>query len=115
MTHNEPRSHWVREGLISFGAGVLYGTTYVAVAHPFDTVKTKMQAQHGFEKSGIFQTMYKTVKTDGFIGLYRGCIPPLWGSSIYRSLQFAIFEAVYTLLDEPTYKTEIPGTAGLQV
>ena len=26
---------------------------------------------------------------------YRGCIPPLWGSGIYRSTQFAVFEGVY--------------------
>ena len=24
----------------------------------------------------------------------RGCIPPLWGSGIYRSTQFAVFEAM---------------------
>jgi hypothetical protein len=25
---------------------------------------------------------------------FRGCVPPLWGSGIYRSTQFAVFEAV---------------------
>ena len=25
----------------------------------------------------------------------RGCIPPLWGSGLYRSIQFSAFEATY--------------------
>ncbi|RMX53075.1 hypothetical protein pdam_00024143, partial [Pocillopora damicornis] len=99
----------------------LNGTTSVAVGHPFDTIKTKMQAQHGFETEGMFKSFAKTVKSQGMRGLYRyimyksflhvlkretgnnplvvlktfrGCIPPLWGSGIYRSSQFAVFEAL---------------------
>jgi hypothetical protein len=33
MTHNEKRSHWVREGAISLGTGILYGVTVVGTAH----------------------------------------------------------------------------------
>jgi hypothetical protein len=33
MTHNEPRSHWVREGMIGLGTGIVFGVTVVAVAH----------------------------------------------------------------------------------
>lgn len=51
--------------------GVLYGTTSVAVGHPFDTIKTKMQAQRGFETEGMFRSFAKTVKTQGIRGLYR--------------------------------------------
>ena len=86
------------------------------VGHPFDTLKTKMQAQKGFETGGMIQTFSKTIKTQGVIGLYRqaifvifrsetrllfvvsifrGCLPPLMGSGVYRSLQFAVFEAAY--------------------
>ncbi|XP_014673522.1 PREDICTED: mitochondrial arginine transporter BAC1-like [Priapulus caudatus] len=93
MTHNELRSHWLKEGAIGLGVGVLYGVTNVAVGHPFDTVKTKMQAQRGFESGNMLQTFGKTLRHQGIIGLYRGCIPPLWGSGIYRSAQFAVFEA----------------------
>jgi len=42
----------------------------------------------------------KTVKNvyakEGAIGFYRGWIPPFMGSVLYRSLQFAMFEAAYT-------------------
>ena len=44
MTHSEKRSSWQREGLLTFVTGFLYGATNVIVGHPFDTVKTKMQA-----------------------------------------------------------------------
>eukprot|EP00058_Branchiostoma_floridae_P015865 XP_002601353.1 hypothetical protein BRAFLDRAFT_82723 [Branchiostoma floridae] len=46
---------------------------------------------------------------------HRGCIPPLWGSGIFRSTQFAVFEAVYTFMDNPFGKYELPMTGGLQV
>ncbi|CAH1775228.1 unnamed protein product [Owenia fusiformis] len=114
MTHNEERAHWVKEGMIGLGVGVLYGTTSVCVGHPFDTIKTKMQAQSGFEKAGMFKAFSKTLRTQGIIGLYRGCIPPLWGSGIFRSTQFAVFEAVYTMMDTSFGRSEIPGTFGLQ-
>ncbi|XP_033101488.1 mitochondrial substrate carrier family protein L-like [Anneissia japonica] len=115
MTHNEERAHWLKEGAIGLGVGVLYGVTSVCVGHPFDTVKTKMQAQSGYESGGMYKTFSKTIRTQGIIGLYRGAIPPLWGSGIYRSTQFAVFEGVYTYLDTPWAKKEIPLTAGLQV
>ena len=51
--------------------GVLYGTTSVAIGHPLDTIKTKMQAQKGFETGGMIKTLTKTLRTQGVIGLYR--------------------------------------------
>ncbi|CAD5119835.1 DgyrCDS8418 [Dimorphilus gyrociliatus] len=114
MTHNEKRGHWLKEGAIGLGVGILYGTTSVAVGHPLDTIKTKMQAQKGFEKRGMFETLLKTLKNQGIRGLYRGCIPPLWGSGLYRSSQFAVFEAAYTYMDNPVFRKEIPGSFGLQ-
>ncbi|EDO31843.1 predicted protein [Nematostella vectensis] len=116
MTHNEKRIGWLQEGMIGLGVGVLYGTTSVAVGHPFDTIKTKMQAQAGFEKTSMIKSFIKTVKTQGIRGLYRGCVPPLWGSGIYRSTQFAVFEAAYTFLSHHrTCTKEIPFTGGLQL
>ncbi|XP_062510099.1 uncharacterized protein LOC134186199 [Corticium candelabrum] len=115
MTHNERRTHWFKEGLIGLGVGCLYGTTSVAVGHPFDTIKTKMQAQAGFEKTTMLQTLTRTLRTQGIKGLYRGCIPPLWGSGIFRSTQFAVFEAAYTFMDGTFVTKEIPNTGGLQI
>ena len=95
--------------------GVLYGTTSVCVGHPFDTIKTKMQAQQGFENRSMLRSFAKTLQEQGVRGLYRGCLPPLFGSGIFRSTQFAVFESVYTYMDVPFGKYEVPLTGGLQV
>ena len=94
MTHNEKRAHWLKEGAIGTGIGIIYGVTVVASAHvtktlifikelgffdnlfsalikPWDTIKTKMQAQVGFENSSMMNTLVRVVKTDGIKGLYR--------------------------------------------
>jgi hypothetical protein len=44
----------LREGLFGFGCGVLYGMTSPLIGHPFDTVKTKMQAQARSLPSPLF-------------------------------------------------------------
>lgn len=93
MSHNEKRGHWIKEGLLSFATGITYGVTVVAISHvdfrnknqrikfqkliflnylkPFDTIKTKMQAQVGFESNGMYRTFIKIVKAQGIKGLYR--------------------------------------------
>ena len=81
---------------------------------PFDTIKTKMQAQKGFEKLNMVNSFSVVLKKEGIRGLYRGCVPPLWGSGIYRSIQFSAFEASYTYLDNPFGKSKIPLTNGLE-
>lgn len=115
MTHNEERTSWYREGLIGLGVGVLYGTTSVCVGHPFDTIKTKMQAQHGYENHSMIRSFTTTLRKQGIRGLYRGAIPPLCGSGVYRSVQFAVFESVYTYSDTQLGRWEIPCTGGLQM
>ncbi len=97
------------------GVGVLYGTTSVAVGHPFDTIKTKMQAQSGFESQNMFKSFAKTVREQGLRGLYRGALPPLLGSGMFRSTQFAAFEACYTAMDTQYGRMELPLTGGLQL
>ena len=115
MTHNEKRGHWLKEGAIGLGVGVLFGVSYVATAHPFDTIKTKMQAQSGFERLSMAKAFSRTLKLQGVRGLYRGVLPPMWGASIFRSSAIAVFEATYTAAEgTPSLTWDIPGTAGLQ-
>lgn len=101
--------------MIGLSVGVLYGTTSVCVGHPFDTIKTKMQAQHGYENHSMIRSFTTTLKKQGIRGLYRGAIPPLCGSGVYRSVQFAVFESVYTYSDTQLGRWEIPCTGGLQM
>jgi solute carrier family 25 carnitine/acylcarnitine transporter 20/29 len=94
-----------------------------------------MQAQSGFlEGGGTLQALRKVWRAEGVRGLYRGWIPPLWGSGLYRSTQFAVFEALFTKWDANRISTDplsrpafaadvtrrvnlntvIPGTFGLE-
>ncbi|KAF4668625.1 hypothetical protein FOZ61_006091 [Perkinsus olseni] len=93
-----------REGLWSLGCGVLYGGTSVIVGHPLDTVKTKMQAQPEFRRTGSVGTFLTTVREQGPRGLYRGFLPPFCGSLIFRSLQFASYGVVYAGLRETWFE-----------
>eukprot|EP00127_Corallochytrium_limacisporum_P000255 Clim_evm2s9 gene=Clim_evmTU2s9 len=109
------RHHPIIESLYGLGTGVLFGTTAVIVGHPFDTIKTKMQAQTGFAQGRMSSCFIKVLKTEGVKGLYRGVIPPMLGSGIYRSTQFGVFEGVYTATKEIDFlTTPIPGLFGLQ-
>lgn len=70
-----------------------------------------MQAQEGFLKGpGMVGSFTTVLKTQGIAGLYKGALPPLLGSGIYRSTQFAVFEALYTKWDDELGRTEIPHT-----
>eukprot|EP00386_Alphamonas_edax_P010347 GDKI01033494.1.p1 GENE.GDKI01033494.1~~GDKI01033494.1.p1 ORF type:complete len:226 (-),score=64.66 GDKI01033494.1:57-734(-) len=109
MTHNEKRTVWWKEGMFGLGTGVLYGLTSVAIGHPFDTVKTKMQAQVAYQSSGMFNAFSTVLRTQGVKGLYAGCVAPMWGSGLYRSIQFAVYEALYTKWSH-TPHTHIPHT-----
>ena len=112
--HNEKRTAWWKEGLITLVPGALFGMTSVVVGHPFDTIKTRMQAMRGFENRNMIRSFMKTVHDQGVRGLYRGALFPLLGSSIYRSSQFAAYEAIYTYMNSSIGKYQIPGTFGLE-
>ena len=85
------------------------------MGHPWDTVKTKMQAQKGFEDAGMFRTFAKTFREQGIGGLYRGALPPLYGSMLFRSVQFGAYEAAYTYLDNDFGRCALPLSGGLQL
>ena len=89
------RSSHVREYGLATGLGALFGATNTLVGHPFDTVKTKMQAQAGFSGS-MRATIARIWSTEGLLGFYRGCVPPMWGSAVYRSAQFAVYDLCHT-------------------
>jgi solute carrier family 25 carnitine/acylcarnitine transporter 20/29 len=88
MSHDHKRTHWYKEGFYSLITGFLFGATNTIVGHPFDTIKTKMQAQteHFSSHSGYVQTVKKVYGKEGFIGFYRGWMPPFLGSIVYRSI-----------------------------
>jgi len=81
----------LRELLENAVAGSAYGLTAVVVSHPFDTVKTKQQAEPRFQFAGPFRTAFLTVQADGVLALYCGFAAAAAGSMAFRALPFAAY------------------------
>ncbi len=115
MTHNEKRTEWWKEGLAALISGSLYGVSNSLVGHPLDTVKTKMQVVPEYKNFSMLNSMKHLLKTEGLVGFFRGVFPPMCGGSLFRSTQFAVFEALYTKLqNNRAFTTPIPFTFGLE-
>ena len=118
MTHGEKHGDWKIELLCTGISGIFFGGVNTLVGHPLDTVKTKMQAQSEFTGSkntilGIIKNIYST---KGPVGFYSGWIPPFTGSLIFRSAQFATFEAAFTKWEHtPIMRSNLPMTGGLEL
>jgi solute carrier family 25 carnitine/acylcarnitine transporter 20/29 len=124
MTHNEKRTVWWKEGLFACMGGLINGLVQVTVGQPFDTLKTKMQVQDEYKKLNLIQSAKKLYKSDGKLGFYRGGMPIILGASFFRSMQFSVFELVYSRFDKNNLKNKnyekyftkvIPYTKGLEV
>jgi solute carrier family 25 carnitine/acylcarnitine transporter 20/29 len=74
-----------------------------------DTIKSKMQAQATYYNTSAFRTLANVYKNEGFLALYRGLLPPLVGSTVFRSVQFTAYGLAYgAARDHPFLMREIP-------
>ena len=87
----------------------------VAVGHPIDTIKNKMQAQEGYEARNAINSLVKTIRTQGLFGLYRGATPQFLGSILFRSMQFGVYHSVHSRMNNSFGTREIPFTGGLEI
>jgi solute carrier family 25 carnitine/acylcarnitine transporter 20/29 len=74
-----------------------------------------MQAQNNYMHGGMVNTFRTVIKNEGVFALYKGLLPPLLGSSIFRAIQFGVYNSVYANLK--VYKgmqNTIPLTAGVE-
>ncbi|KAG0746142.1 hypothetical protein G6F16_007028 [Rhizopus arrhizus] len=76
-------------------AGACAGTAVDTVLFPLDTIKTRLQSQHGFIASG------------GFRGIYSGLLSAVIGSSPNASLFFVTYEGVKRVLGTSTEYTPL--------
>lgn len=74
-------------------AGTAGGFAVVAVGHPFDTAKIRLQTQPSVNPiyNGFFDCVTKTVKWEGVGGLYKGVTSPLAGQVVFRMSLFSVF------------------------
>lgn len=74
-------------------AGCFGGIGIVAVGHPFDTIKVRLQTQSATNPlyTGMTDCIKKTVKWEGLGGFYKGFMSPLWGNMIFNAVQFIVY------------------------
>ena len=99
MAHTEARGSWIREGQIAVVGGALYGFSHTVSGHPLDNIKAAMQLDPRFRGLSTAKAAAKMWRDEGLRAFWRGCIPPLWGSTVYRSAMMSSYEASYTALD----------------
>mmetsp|Transcript_1347 Transcript_1347/g.1750 ORF Transcript_1347/g.1750 Transcript_1347/m.1750 type:complete len:104 (+) Transcript_1347:141-452(+) len=64
---------------------------------------------------GYLASVKQIYRAEGMIGFYHGCLPPFFGSIIFRSLQFSVYEMVYTKCqDHRQPLNAIPFSGGIQ-
>jgi len=84
--------------LKSFLAGWAGGVGILAVGHPFDTVKTRLQDMPKPKPgeapmyTGAMDVVKKTIKSEGFFGLYKGVIGPFWSMGPVFALYFLSYD-----------------------
>jgi solute carrier family 25 carnitine/acylcarnitine transporter 20/29 len=71
-------------------AGSIGGVAQVLSGHPLDTVKVRLQTQSDIYK-GTIDCLSKTVREEGFKGLYKGVQSPLVGLAVMNSVMFLAY------------------------
>ena len=70
-------------------SGLAFGLISPLASQPFDTIKTKMQADARFAGQSVFAVARNVVKADGALGLYSGILPILASTGLQKSVLFA--------------------------
>lgn len=106
----------LHEALYGLAGGVVFGFVSPIVGHPFDTVKTRMQADAAYHNTGLRQTVRQIYRSEGIVrGFYRGFLPPLLGSMAFRGLLFSAYSGTYAACEKvPVLGDPIPMTGGLR-
>ena len=91
------RQDWKQQG-IAMGAGILSGCTKLAVGHPFDTIKVRVQTQDLGKFKGPLDCLMTTIKREGFRALYKGATPPLFGWAMMDATQMGSLHFFRTYL-----------------
>lgn len=79
MSTASDQSAAIRQSVKSFLSGGIGGIALVLVGHPFDLIKVRLQTAGPGVYKGLLDCALRTVRRDGFRGLYRGMLTPLIG------------------------------------
>lgn len=79
------------EALKDVVCGSIAGVVGKYIEYPFDTVKVRLQSQPHhlpLQYTGPLDCFTKSLKQDGFLGIYRGISAPLVGAAVETSCLF---------------------------
>ncbi|KAK3906464.1 peroxisomal membrane protein PMP47B [Staphylotrichum tortipilum] len=81
---------------VAFFLGALGKLFATSVTYPYITVKSQMHvAKAGEKKEGVFETINRVVKEEGYAGLYKGIGPKVTQSVLTAALLFAFKDVLY--------------------
>lgn len=94
----------------TFVKGFLTGFIEAIICYPTEFVKTQLQLQSKTnpEYKGILDCGAKTVKANGFMGLYRGAAPLIIGSSGKQAARWTGYQTVANQLKDDKGNLSIP-------
>lgn len=69
-------------------AGSMAGMVAIAVCHPFDTLRTRMQSSS--KLTSISQALNNMVKRESIFALYNGFWPPFFSQGLYKAIVFTV-------------------------
>ncbi|PAV88589.1 hypothetical protein WR25_20220 [Diploscapter pachys] len=78
-----------------------YRAAGVLAGHPLDTVKVRLQTQHGNIYRGTWHCFGNIVKKEGFRGLYKGLSSPLASLSAINAIVFGVHGSACREFDNP--------------
>ena len=79
---------------LDFVAGCVAGTLSILACHPLDTIRIRLQSG---QFSSISQCVKSSLKNEGFLGLYKGLVPPLVGVSLINASLFGTKSLTHTM------------------
>ena len=97
-------------------SGLAFGLVSPLASQPFDTLKTKMQAEARYAQQGMGAVATRVLRTDGAAGLYRGILPIVMSTGVQKSALFSANAGARRACEEsgvPALTRPIPLTGGL--
>jgi len=97
-------------------SGMAFGLISPLASQPFDTLKTKMQAESRYARQGVLQVGKDVARTEGLRGFYRGIVPILASTGVQKTALFAANAGARRACERsgiPALNTPIPMSNGL--
>lgn len=87
-----------KDSIRNFVAGSVSGFVCKIVEYPLDTIKVLQQTSKPGQYTGPIDVAIKTVKSNGFMSLYKGLNAPLVGSILENAFIFSAYKKCQTFI-----------------